>query len=761
MTGRQNTVRLTGSDLTLADVLAVARGGARVEIDPAALAAMGASRAVVDRSIAAGTPAYGVTTGVGSRKVFDVEAPGHDRLLVRQHRISQGKPVAPEVVRASALRLANALARATTVARPELAEHLVAALNDDRLPELKTLGSIGQSDLAQMADLADGFLGEFELVPGEAIALLNQSAFATGYAALAFADALVLLDVFDHAGALDLEALGANRNSVHPAIGVARPYPGLQATLARLGTLLEGSEVEARDLQDPLTFRTIAQQNGAARDAFGFVERQLSIELNAAQSNPLVLVDEGRVISVGNFEMQPLATAIDLARLALAPVISTAAERAVKLLQRNLTGLTEGLGARPQMPESALSEFGIAIQSIAVEARLLAQPVSFDLVSTTQAEGIEDRMTSAPLAARRLEEMVELGARVAAIELMLAAQACDLRGARLGVGTAQAARCGARASSRSSTRETRSRTSSRSSRRSGPAGSVPDDGRLRRPPAPLAASLQRRARAARHGTVPGRRAPPTSTRATTDSTSPTTSSSSGSHCSTARGSRRRSSRCSRRSASRRSTPASGSSSRQRGRKASSSWRPRAGAGSSRSPSAGRGRGSWASRSAPTGSTISTRSRRRSTRCAAARLPVRPPGLLFRAAAWAPDWWPAVVDYTSQMQRAYLAWLAHGQERWPDVDVVFAILAGGGPIQLERLASRGVDVGRRCTGTSSSTPPPMAAARSSSASRHSASSSSSSAPMRPSSIRHAAAALTGFGESVERLVRLDNLLRLLA
>ena len=119
----------------------------------------------------------------------------------------------------------------------------------------------------------------------------------------------------------------------------------------------------------------------------------------------------------------------------LAPAISTAAERAVKLLQRHLTGLTEGLGERPAMPESGLSEYGIAVQSIAVEARLLAQPVSFELVSTTQAEGIEDRMTMAPLAARRLAEMVELGARVVALELMFAAQACDLRGARLGAGT--------------------------------------------------------------------------------------------------------------------------------------------------------------------------------------------------------------------------------------------------------------------------------------------------------------------------------------
>ena len=435
MIGGMTRVLLTGFDLTVDELLAVARGGALVDLDPAALAAMTRARVVADRAIADGTVAYGVTTGVGSRKSFHIEDSGHDRLLVRQHVIAQGSPVAHEVVRATAVRLANALASATTTARPELAIRVVEALNDDRLPAIRALGSIGQSDLAQMADLADGILDGFELARGEAIALLNQSSFSTGYGALAFADALALLDALDCAGALDLEALGANPDALHPAVGQVRPYPGLQATLARLRTLLDGSEVEARALQDPLSFRTLAQLNGAARDALGFVGSQIEIELNAAQSNPLVLVDEGRMISVGNFEIQPLATALDLARLALAPVISSAAERAVKLLQAPLTGLPEGLGARPAMAESALSEFGIAIQAIAVEARLLAQPVSFELVSTTQAEGIEDRMTMAPLAARRLEAMVELGARVVSIELMLAAQACDLRGTRLGAGT--------------------------------------------------------------------------------------------------------------------------------------------------------------------------------------------------------------------------------------------------------------------------------------------------------------------------------------
>lgn len=63
----------------------------------------------------------------------------------------------------------------------------------------------------------------------------------------------------------------------------------------------------------------------------------------------------------------------------------------------------------------------------------------------------------------------------------------------------------------------------------------------------------------------------------------------------------------------------------------------------------------------------------------------PPGL---APATAPAWWAPVVDYTSQMQAAYFAWLAGGAERSPDVDVVFAVLAGGAPVQLERMRSRG-------------------------------------------------------------------------
>jgi histidine ammonia-lyase len=209
--------------------------------------------------------------------------------------------------------------------------------------------------------------------------------------------------------------------------------------LTRLRELLDGSSLwepgAARNLQDPLTFRNLAHVHGALRDALGYVERVVATELNAAQENPLAVPAEERIVSVANYEILPLAAALDFLRLTLAPAVTSAAERGVKLLQTAQTGLTEGLAPRSGLVENSLSEFGVPLQALAAEARLLAAPVSYDVVSTTHAEGIEDRMTMAPLAARRTAEMVGLGERVVAVALVVACQAVDLRGATLGAGT--------------------------------------------------------------------------------------------------------------------------------------------------------------------------------------------------------------------------------------------------------------------------------------------------------------------------------------
>ena len=438
------TISLTGSDLTIEDVVAVARRIETVSLDPAGREAMERGRQVVDRALERGDEVYGLTTGVGPLNGVRVSgSPGEsrtfDRALIGRHRVGQGPPAPREVVRAMIVCLANTLARGFAGVRPAVVDALCGLL-DGMEPEVRILGSVGQADLTANADLAAAILNDLDLVPGEGLALLNNNAFSAGWSVLALAEAGTLLDAMEASGALALEGFAASPSSLHPDVAEARPYEGLIASLGALREQLEGSAFfeagHARNLQDPLSFRNAAHVLGAARDALGFARRQVSIELNAAQGNPLVLVGEDRVISVANFEAQPIASAMDALRLGLAPAVGASAERSVKLLEHSWSGLPTGL--TPQESDIGLAVLGIAVQAIDAEVRSLAQPVSLGPGSTSLADGIEDRMTMAPLTARRTSELVALAERVAAIELVVAAQAIELReGAPSGRGTSR------------------------------------------------------------------------------------------------------------------------------------------------------------------------------------------------------------------------------------------------------------------------------------------------------------------------------------
>jgi histidine ammonia-lyase len=432
------TIMLNGSDLTVTQVVAAARHGEPVALVPEARETMQRARAVVQEVLGKSEPVYGLTTGVGERKAFLLDPAERQRFnhrLVLNHRIAQGDAAPSDVVRGAMVCLANSYAKGVTGVRPELAEMIVRLLNEGFAPPVRRLGSVGQGDLGPMADLAHGLITRsgFEVAENEGLALVSSNAFTTAWACLAIADAQTLMDTFDVAGALDLEAFGANLTSLHPVIEQTRPFPGLAATLHTLRTHLAQSYLwqpnAARFLQDPLTFRCIPQIHGAARDALAYAKTILTLELNSSQSNPVVVAAERRIVSVGNFDIGPLAAALDFARIALAPVVTSANERAVKLLQAPFSGLPAGLAAAAATPDDALSELAVAGQAITVEARTLAHPVSYELASSVKGEGIEDRATMAPLSARRLAEMVQLCARVAAIELVVAAQAIDLRAA--------------------------------------------------------------------------------------------------------------------------------------------------------------------------------------------------------------------------------------------------------------------------------------------------------------------------------------------
>jgi len=430
-------IEIDGASLTRERLVRVARDGERVELSATARERMRRSRAVAESAFARGERVYGLTTGYGAQKRAAVDPRAvseFNRRQLHDHAVGQGPPAAADLIRATMLVLANQFAGGSTCVRPLLAELLIEALNDGWTPSVRTLGSIGMSDLAPMADLAEALVGEIPLEAGEGLALINTSAFGTAAAALALHDADLLLDTADVAAALALEGFAANLSILHPAVEQVRPHAGLAESAARFRDLLDGSYLwdpsAARSLQDPLTFRSTVGVQAAARGVLAHASRVLAIELNSAQGNPLVVPDEERIISAAAYETLPLAAALDYARIGLASALTSASERAVKLLDTPWSGLPTGLSAGAAgSPDLGLSIHAISAQALATEAALLAQPVSFALASTAGAEGVEDRATMLPLAARRLAEMLGLGYGVLAVELLVAAQAVELRGA--------------------------------------------------------------------------------------------------------------------------------------------------------------------------------------------------------------------------------------------------------------------------------------------------------------------------------------------
>jgi histidine ammonia-lyase len=433
--------------LTLHEVAEVAFGGRRVELSDAARARIERAREATDDLLARGDRVYGLTTGVGALKRIAVgvgEQPDFNRLLLLSHRTGTGPDAPREVVRAAMLAQLAGFARGRSGVGVGLAERLTAALNAGLAPRVRTTGSLGQSDLGPLADIAAALTGDgtwaAELarlglepwVPTakEALAFVNSNAFSLGWTSLALTSAASLLDRFDESAALTFEGMLGNVQALDQAVAEARPVPGIAEAIQRLRALLAGGRLLSgtlhRHLQDPLTMRVVPQTHAAARIALGHASAILEAELVSSHDNPAITPD-GRALSNGNFDSVPYGVTIDYLRIALAHVVTASCERTQKLVHSGFSGLATGL-----RPDDSSSHDGLAIvaygaSAAAAEARLLAMPATLELPTSSTAEGIEDRVIPTPVAARRLADMSRLGLHVAAVELYCAAQAVDLR----------------------------------------------------------------------------------------------------------------------------------------------------------------------------------------------------------------------------------------------------------------------------------------------------------------------------------------------
>lgn len=458
------TVTLTGDELTVDEVVAVARRRAPVRIADASLLRVSRARDVVERTLARGEAVYGLNTGLGSFARFRI-APEELRRFgfatVADRTASYGRPLPTSVVRAMMLARANSMAKAGVGVRRELVIALVDLLNAGVHPVVRELGSVGQGDLSEMADigkvligvgraevggtvlagreaLATAGLAPLELAPKEALALISANGVTLGWGALVLNDVADLVDSLQLAAALSFEGFAANLSIIHPGATRLAPQIGPATAAARLRELLAESYLlrpnAARNLQDPLSFRCVPRTHGALYDVLAYARATLESELNSASDNPLVLIEDDTIISVGNFDIAGLAMAFDLVRVSIANAMRVANERVQKHLWRHFSGLPSSLAA-VEGPTNGLKPLGRWCAALAAESRALANPVSLDYVGQV-AEGVEDHASMAPLSVRKTFELVSIAHRMVAHELIIAAQAVDLRVAEpLGRGT--------------------------------------------------------------------------------------------------------------------------------------------------------------------------------------------------------------------------------------------------------------------------------------------------------------------------------------
>ena len=236
---------------------------------------MAAARAVVERTLADGVEAAGVTTGVGVTKTFRVADAGHDALLLRQHLIAQGPPLPRDVVEPRRLGSSNAFARGSPARGPSSP---AASWTRSTTTTCRARSAPSGRPTSRRRPTSPSASSETSPRAEAGIAPLNQNAFSAGHAALAVHDAQALLGARSTSPGR-ARPRGARREprvAAPPALASARPSPGLQVTLDRLSALVAGSEVSTRSLQDPLSFRTLPQLHGAARDALDYVASRSS-----------------------------------------------------------------------------------------------------------------------------------------------------------------------------------------------------------------------------------------------------------------------------------------------------------------------------------------------------------------------------------------------------------------------------------------------------------------------------------------------------
>jgi histidine ammonia-lyase len=453
----QRTVTIGRGSPSFDDVVRVARYEAQIVLSADALAAMAASRTVIDALASDSRPHYGVSTGFGAlaAKQIPVEQRAQlQRSLVRSHAAGTGPEVEREVVRALMLLRLSTLATGHTGVRPLVAETYAAVLNAGITPVVGEYGSLGCSgDLAPLAHCALAMLGEgtvrdatgqllpaaealaaagiqpLELREKEGLSLINGTDGMLGMLVLAITDLRMLVTTADLAAAMSVEGLTGTDAVFAADLQELRPHPGQRDSAANMRAVLAGSPMIAKPqgftrVQDAYSLRCAPQVHGGVRDTIDHAALVAARELSAAVDNPVVTAD-GRVESNGNFHGAPIGYVLDFLAIVTADLASMSERRTDRFLDVSRNhGLNAFLADDPGVDSGhMIAQYTQA--GIVSELKRLAVPASVDSIPSSAMQ--EDHVSMGWSAARKLRRSIDGLSRVVAIELLTSARAMDMR----------------------------------------------------------------------------------------------------------------------------------------------------------------------------------------------------------------------------------------------------------------------------------------------------------------------------------------------
>ncbi|HEY0211651.1 aromatic amino acid ammonia-lyase [Acerihabitans sp.] len=447
--------------LTVATLARIAREHQPVAFSPAALLRIKTGFSFLYQRITAGDRIYGVTTGLGAG-VDTAVLSGADgqadiaRLPDIQQRIPLARAVGVGPLAENAQVRAMMLARLAGIAEGysgislPSAQALLNLLNLGVHPQVPLLGSIGEADLAPLAHIGSALAGDGlaeyrgqvtdirtlartlgftlpALTGKDGLALVSSNAASVGLAALLLADIAQLINVQAGAIALSFEAFRANTSPLSPWASRIRRLPGGAECASHLLALLDGGALSrpggARLLQDPLSFRCSASVLASVYQAFNLARRSTELELNSADDNPALIAEAELVLPNANFDATHLALAFEALGLALARQASCAAERMMKLMSEGASGLPRFLTPHPGQTGFATLQKTIS----ALTSDIVHQANPLSAITIPVADRVEDYASQAMAAVGKTARLAGSLRYLVAIELMVAAQAIDLR----------------------------------------------------------------------------------------------------------------------------------------------------------------------------------------------------------------------------------------------------------------------------------------------------------------------------------------------